>query len=92
VTATRLILCDEAQDCCLAQYRLVQQLAATHRQLVLVGDPRQSIYAWRGADGQGLQRFGVEYPERRVVRLAQNFRSRGQIVAFANALGAPLGA
>jgi DNA helicase-2/ATP-dependent DNA helicase PcrA len=88
----QVILCDEAQDCCLAQYRLVQQLAATHRQLVLVGDPRQSIYAWRGADGQVLQRFGVEFPERRVVRLAQNFRSSGQIVAFANALGAPLGA
>lgn len=84
------ILTDEAQDCCLTQYRLVQQLAARHRQLVLVGDPRQSIYAWRGADGQMLRRFGEEFPERRVVRLAQNFRSSGQIVALANALGTPL--
>ncbi|HEY8742170.1 MAG TPA: ATP-dependent helicase, partial [Chloroflexota bacterium] len=88
----RVVLCDEAQDCSLAQYRLAQLLAADHRQLVLVGDPRQSIYAWRGADGEVLARFGREFPERQVVRLAQNFRSSGQIVAFANALGAPLGA
>jgi DNA helicase II / ATP-dependent DNA helicase PcrA len=88
----QVILCDEAQDCSLVQYRLAQLLAADHRQLVLVGDPRQSIYAWRGADGEVLARFGREFPERQVVRLAQNFRSSGQIVAFANALGAPLGA
>lgn len=88
----RVILCDEAQDCSLAQYRLAQLLAADHRHLVLVGDPRQSIYAWRGADGEVLPRFGREFPECQVVRLAQNFRSSGQIVAFANALGASLDA
>ncbi len=86
----QVVLCDEAQDCSFPQYRLLQLLAARHRRLVLVGDPRQSIYAWRGADGEVLRRFGEEFPERRVVRLTQNFRSSGRIVALANALGRPL--
>jgi len=85
------VLCDEAQDCALGEFHLVAQLAELHRHLVLVGDARQSIYGWRGADGHVLQRFEQAFPDREIVSLNRNFRSNGQIVALANALGRSLG-
>jgi DNA helicase-2/ATP-dependent DNA helicase PcrA len=87
----RAILCDEAQDICALQYRLLQVLAARHRHLVLVGDPRQTLYGWRGADSRFLRDFPRDFPEARVLRLDQNFRSSAQIVTVANALGAEIG-
>ena len=87
----RAVLCDEVQDCCPAQYRLARDLAARHRHLVLVGDPRQAIYGWRGADGRVFRRFLEEFPERHIARLERNFRSSARIVALANALATPPG-
>lgn len=88
--AYRAVLVDEAQDACALQYELVRPLAAHHRHLVLVGDPAQSLFAWRGADGTVLGAFLRDFPEATVRTLSQNFRSSPQIVAVANALGARL--
>jgi DNA helicase-2/ATP-dependent DNA helicase PcrA len=87
----RAILCDEAQDVCASQYELLRQLAARERNLVLVGDPRQTLFGWRGADSRFLREFGHDFPEARVLRLDQNFRSSARIVALANVLGSALG-
>lgn len=86
----RYILCDEYQDVCAAQYRLLTLLAARHRNLVVVGDPRQTLYGWRGADVRFLLAFERDFPEARVLSLDQNFRATGRLVDLANALGAPL--
>lgn len=89
--AYRFILADEGQDVCRCQYELLCLLAARHRNLVLVGDPLQNVYAWRGADPRLALRFQQDFPDARVVELVENFRSTGRIVAFGNALGASLG-
>jgi DNA helicase II / ATP-dependent DNA helicase PcrA len=89
--AYRVVLCDECQDVCAAQYALLRLLAARHRNLVLVGDPRQSLYGWRGADGRLLATFGADFPEARVYSLDENFRSAGRLVELANALSSRLG-
>lgn len=89
--AFRHILTDEFQDTCAAQYTLLRLLAERHHNLVVVGDPFQTIYAWRGADVRFLLQFQRVYPDARVVDLTQNFRSTGRLVDLANALGAPLG-
>jgi DNA helicase-2/ATP-dependent DNA helicase PcrA len=86
----RHVLCDEFQDVCAAQYRLLQLLAERRRNLVVVGDPLQTLYEWRGADSRLLLAFERDFPEARVVRLDQNFRATGRLVDLANALGAPL--
>lgn len=86
----RHVLADEFQDVCAAQYLLLRQLAARHRNLVVVGDPCQTLYPWRGADVRFLDDFQRDFPEARVIHLNQNFRSSGQIVEVANALGARL--
>jgi DNA helicase-2/ATP-dependent DNA helicase PcrA len=88
--AYRYLLVDEFQDVCAVQYTLVRRLAERHRNLVVVGDPRQTLYGWRGADVRFLLDFRRDFPEARVVRLDQNFRSTGRIVDLANALGAGL--
>jgi DNA helicase-2/ATP-dependent DNA helicase PcrA len=87
----RAVLVDEAQDLCPLQYELVRRLAAGHRHLALVADPRQAIYAWRGADVRLLGAFLRDFPEARLVALDQNFRATGRLVGVANALGAALG-
>jgi len=87
----RHLLCDEFQDLCPAQYGLLTRLAERHRSLTAVGDPLQTIYGWRGADVRFLLEFRRDFPEAQVLSLDQNFRSTRRIVAFANALGAPLG-
>lgn len=87
----RAIFCDEGQDICAVQYELLRLLAARHHHLVLVGDPRQTLYGWRGADGRFLRDLPRDFPDARLLRLDQNFRSSGQIVSVANVLGAVLG-
>jgi DNA helicase II / ATP-dependent DNA helicase PcrA len=86
----RAVVCDEFQDICTNQYALLRSLAARHRHVVVVGDPNQILYGWRGADIRFMDEFQRDFPETRLLGLHQNFRSTRQIVACANALGATL--
>ena len=88
----RHILVDEFQDVSAPQYRLLQRLAARHDNLTVVGDPLQTLYAWRGADPNGLRHFQRHFPSARVFQLHHNYRSTQRILAVANALGASLDA
>lgn len=88
--AYRHVLADEFQDMCLTQYTLLRRLVERHGNLVVVGDPCQNIYAWRGADLRCLLDFQRDFPTARVLHLHHNFRSTRRIVAVANALGARL--
>ncbi|MDD2920780.1 MAG: UvrD-helicase domain-containing protein [Anaerolineales bacterium] len=74
------VLVDEFQDTNLAQYALVKHLASYHKNIFCVGDPDQSIYAWRGADYRNVQRFEQDFPEAQVVLLEENYRSRQNIL------------
>ena len=76
----RHVLVDEFQDTNLAQYALVRQLASFHKNIFVVGDPDQSIYAWRGADWRNVQRFEQDFPEAQTILLEQNYRSRQNIL------------
>ncbi len=76
----RHVLVDEFQDTNLAQYSLVQQLASHHKNIFCVGDPDQSIYAWRGADWRNIHRFEQDFPDAHVILLEQNYRSRQTIL------------
>ena len=76
----RHVLVDEFQDTNLAQYALVSQLASFHKNIFCVGDPDQSIYAWRGADWRNVQRFEQDFPEAQTILLEQNYRSRQTIL------------
>ena len=82
----RYILIDEYQDTNRAQYLLASMLAAKYRNIFVVGDIDQSIYAWRGADIRNILDFEGDYPDAKVVKLEQNYRSTQNILDAANTL------
>jgi len=80
------LLVDEYQDTNLAQYELVRRLAGEGRGLTAVGDDDQSIYTWRGAHPENLRQLATDFADLKVIKLEQNYRSRGRILRAANAL------
>jgi DNA helicase-2/ATP-dependent DNA helicase PcrA len=80
------VLVDEYQDTNRVQYKLVKQLADEHRNLCVVGDPNQSIYAWRGADVRNILDFASDHPDAKVVKLERNYRSTKPILDAATAV------
>ena len=83
---TEWVLVDEYQDVNTPQYLLLRLLVGTSGRLMVVGDPDQSIYGWRGADMSLILRFEEDFPGARVVVLDQNYRSTGNILDAANAV------
>ena len=84
--AFRYVLVDEYQDTNHAQYRFLQLLAAQHNNVFAVGDPDQSIYAFRGADIRNVMEFEQDFPGAKTIALEQNYRSTNSILEAANAV------
>jgi ATP-dependent DNA helicase Rep len=82
----RYLLVDEYQDTNATQYALLRQLIGLRHGLTVVGDDDQSIYAWRGARPENLRHLRDDYPNLRLVKLEQNYRSTGNILRTANQL------
>lgn len=82
----RYLLVDEYQDTNTSQYELVKQLVGERARFTVVGDDDQSIYSWRGARPQNLVLLQQDFPSLRVVKLEQNYRSKGRILKCANIL------
>ena len=80
------IMVDEYQDTNYAQYLILKKLAAVHRNICVVGDDSQSIYAFRGAKIENILNFRKDYPDCRIFRLERNYRSTSTIVDAANTL------
>src|SRR5258708_31916531 len=81
----RYVMVDEYQDTNAAQFELVHALTRDHRNLCVVGDDDQSIYGWRGAEIANLLDMEKHYPEVKIIRLEQNYRSTNTILDAANA-------
>jgi len=82
----KYVMVDEFQDTNIAQYMITRKLAAQNRNICVVGDDAQSIYAFRGADIQNILNFEKDYPELTVFKLEQNYRSTETIVGAANSI------
>lgn len=80
------VLVDEFQDTNVSQYLITKKLAAVHENICVVGDDAQSIYAFRGANIQNILNFKNDYPDLKVVKLEQNYRSTQNIVKAANSV------
>jgi DNA helicase II / ATP-dependent DNA helicase PcrA len=80
------VLVDEFQDTNLAQYALVKHLAWYHKNIFCVGDPDQSVYAWRGADYRNIRRFEQDFPTAQTILLEQNYRSKQNILDVATSV------
>lgn len=83
-TRYKHILVDEYQDTNFAQYTIIKLLVEKAQNLMVVGDPDQSIYSWRGANIQNILNFTEDYPEAKVIRLEQNYRSTNTILEASN--------
>ena len=80
------VLVDEFQDTNLCQYFIIRKLAAVNENICVVGDDAQSIYAFRGADISNILNFEKDYPDLRIIKLEQNYRSTNNIVQAANSV------
>ena len=85
-TQFKYIMIDEYQDTNTAQYKLVKFFTNSQRNVAVVGDDWQSIYSWRGADFRNILNFEKDYPDCTVIKLEQNYRSTGHILAAAHAI------
>jgi len=82
----RYLLVDEYQDTNASQYEMVKLIAGERARLTVVGDDDQSIYSWRGAKPQNLVLLGQDFPQLKLIKLEQNYRSSGRILKCANIL------
>lgn len=80
----RYIMVDEYQDTNVVQKEIVEYLAETHRNILVVGDDAQSIYSFRGANYENILRFPQKYPECSVIKIEENYRSNQKILDFTN--------
>ena len=82
----RYIMVDEYQDTNMLQYKLIHLLGGEHRNVCVVGDDDQCIYEWRGADIRNILEFEKDFPGARVIKLEQNYRSKGNIIEAAHSV------